>query len=308
MVAGIGRRSTSNSSEFQLLPRSPLDWRLGPVGAARAVSTSSGENAAGLSVVATASGGPAGGVIDIEFVAGHLGLDVTVVGLVTATGDGEVTINDGTGEVRIGGPSAAAALSLLEPGDAVEVRGRVTQDERGLLILADAASIVTLPLTSTASPGSSSDNAAAALGPPIRTSPVPSLIVTSPSPVAVTRPTTVTSSPRWPATNSMSITPPAGPPEAVATTARPATFSPDAVETALAAPTGPSRQSSGERGSSWNSAEFEVDRRTMPATMANRPTEDDVIDIPAAGSPRTTTSWPFTSTSTRQREPACCLL
>jgi hypothetical protein len=100
---------------------------------------------AGLSVVATASGGPAGGVIDIEFVAGHLGLDVTVVGLATATGDGEVTINDGTGEVRIGGPSAAAALSLLEPGDAVEVRGRVTQDERGLLILADAASIVILP-------------------------------------------------------------------------------------------------------------------------------------------------------------------
>ena len=145
MVTGIVRRSTSNSDEFQLLPRSPLDWRLGPVGAARAVSTSSGENVAGLSVVATASGGPAGGVIDIEFVAGHLGLDVTVVGLVTATGDGEVTINDGTGEVRIGGPSAAAALSLLEPGDAVEVRGRVTQDERGLLILADAASIVFLP-------------------------------------------------------------------------------------------------------------------------------------------------------------------
>lgn len=145
MVAGIVRRSTSNSAEFQLLPRSPLDWRLGPVGAASAVSTASGENVAGLSVVATASGGPAGGVIDIEFVAGHLGLDVTVVGLVTATGDGEVTINDGTGEVRIGGPSAAAALSLLEPGDAVEVRGRVTQDERGLLILADAASIVILP-------------------------------------------------------------------------------------------------------------------------------------------------------------------
>jgi hypothetical protein len=84
-------------------------------------------------------------VIGIESVAGYLGLDVTVVGLVTATGDGEVTIDDGTGEVRIGGPSAAEALSLLEPGDAVEVRGNVTQDERGLLIRADAASIVILP-------------------------------------------------------------------------------------------------------------------------------------------------------------------
>jgi hypothetical protein len=68
-----------------------------------------------------------------------------VVGLVTATGDGEVTIDDGTGEVRIGGPGAAEALSLLELGDAVEVRGSVTQDERGLLIQADAASILILP-------------------------------------------------------------------------------------------------------------------------------------------------------------------
>jgi hypothetical protein len=145
MVTGIVRRSTSNSDEFQLLPRSPLDWRLGPAAVTSAASTASDEGVAGLSVVATASRGPAGGLIGIESVAGYLGLDVTVVGLVTATGDGEVTIDDGTGEVRIGGPGAAEALSLLEPGDAVEVRGSVTQDERGLLIRADAASIVILP-------------------------------------------------------------------------------------------------------------------------------------------------------------------
>ena len=157
MVTGIVRRSTSNSAEFQLLPRSPLDLRLGPAGAASAVSTTSGGNIAGLSVVATASGGLAGGVIGIESLADHLGLDVTVVGLVIATGGGEVTIVDGTGEARIGGPSAAEALSLLEPGDAVEVRGRVTQDERGLLIQADAASIVILPggeAAASRSPGS----------------------------------------------------------------------------------------------------------------------------------------------------------
>jgi hypothetical protein len=145
MVTGIVRRSTSNSDEFQLLPRSPLDWRLGPAAVTSAASTASDEGAAGLSVVATASPGPAGGLIGIESVAGYLGLDVTVVGLVTATGDGEVTIDDGTGEVRIGGPGAAEALSLLELGDAVEVRGSVTQDERGLLIQADAASILILP-------------------------------------------------------------------------------------------------------------------------------------------------------------------
>jgi hypothetical protein len=122
-----------------------------------AASTASHEGAAGLSVVATASRGPVGGLIGIESVAGYLGLDVTVVGLVTATGDGEVTIDDGTGEVRIGGPGAAEALSLLEPGDAVEVRGSVTQDERGLLIQADAASIVILPggeAAASRSPGS----------------------------------------------------------------------------------------------------------------------------------------------------------
>jgi hypothetical protein len=100
---------------------------------------------AGLSIAAVASGGPAGGVIGIGSVAAYLGLDVTVVGLVTATGDGEVTIDDGTGEVRIGGSDAAEALSLLEPGDAVEVKGSVVQDERGLLIRADAGSIVILP-------------------------------------------------------------------------------------------------------------------------------------------------------------------
>lgn len=145
MVTGIVRRSTSNSAEFQLLPRSPLDWRLGPAAVTSAASTASDEGLAGLSVVATVSRGPAGGLISIDSVAGYLGFDVTVVGLVTATGDGEVTIDDGTGEARIGGPGAAEALSLLEPGDAVEVRGVVAQDERGLLIRADAASIVILP-------------------------------------------------------------------------------------------------------------------------------------------------------------------
>ena len=145
MVTGIVRRSTSNSDEFQLLPRSQLDWRLGPAPVPTSVSTSPSVGAAGLSNVALPSGRRSSGVMDIDSLAGYLGLDVTVVGLVTATDEGEVTIDDATGEVRIGGSGAAEALSLLEPGDAVEVTGNVAQDERGLLILADPASIVILP-------------------------------------------------------------------------------------------------------------------------------------------------------------------
>ena len=146
LVTGIVRRSTSSSAEFQLLPRSPLDMRVGPAAVATVdPAVPASENGAGVSVVAAGSGGPGDGAIAINSLAGYVGRDVTVVGLVTATADGEVTIDDGTGEVRVGGANAAEALSLLEPGDAVEVKGRVAQDDRGLLILADATSIVVLP-------------------------------------------------------------------------------------------------------------------------------------------------------------------
>jgi hypothetical protein len=146
IATGIVRRSTSNSAEFQLLPRSPLDMRVGPAAVATVdPAITAGENGAGVSVVVAGSGGPDAGAISINSLARYVGLDVTVVGLVTATADGEVTIDDGTGEVRIGGAGAAEALSLLEPGDAVEVRGRVAEDGRGLVILADATSIVVMP-------------------------------------------------------------------------------------------------------------------------------------------------------------------
>ena len=145
MVTGIVRRSTSNSAEFQLLPRSSLDWRLGPAVVASVLSSASDGDVARLSAASQASSGPDGAVTAIESLAGCVGLDVTLVGLVTATSNGELTIDDGTGAVRISGSDAAEALSLIEPGDAVEVRGRVTQDERGIVISVDAASIVVLP-------------------------------------------------------------------------------------------------------------------------------------------------------------------
>jgi hypothetical protein len=75
----------------------------------------------------------------------RLGETVTVAGLVTAVADGTATLSDGTGEIRVGGPDAASAIGVLEPGDAVEVTGVVTQDDAGMLIVADPASIVTMP-------------------------------------------------------------------------------------------------------------------------------------------------------------------
>jgi hypothetical protein len=57
---------------------------------------------------------------------------------------GQASVADGTGEVRIGGAAAAAQISLLEPGDAVEVAGVVVADGIGRLIDVDPISMVTL--------------------------------------------------------------------------------------------------------------------------------------------------------------------
>ena len=151
MVTGIVRRSTSDSSVFQLLPRSPSDFRMGPAvsrsatGSALPVSP----NLGGVSGSAPSSaGGYAGsgsGVIDIADVSSRLGETVTVAGLVTGTADGTATLNDGTGEIRVGGVEAASAIGLLEPGDAVEVTGVVAQDDAGPLLVVDPASIVAVP-------------------------------------------------------------------------------------------------------------------------------------------------------------------
>jgi hypothetical protein len=145
VVTGVVRRSTSDSSAFQLLPRSPLDVRVGPAPEAlAALAAGSG----GLSAMGSASShasAPAAPHVEIAALAGHLGERVTVTGLV-ADSDGErATIDDGTGEVRVGGTDAAGAIALLEPGDAIEVAGTVTQDEAGLLLAADPMLMVTLP-------------------------------------------------------------------------------------------------------------------------------------------------------------------
>ena len=70
---------------------------------------------------------------------------MTISGLVTDTTSATATIDDGTGEVRLGGVAIADALSILEPGDAIEVAGMVQQDGRGLLVEGDAESVIDVP-------------------------------------------------------------------------------------------------------------------------------------------------------------------
>jgi hypothetical protein len=145
-VTGIVRRSTSDSKAFQLLPRTVLDFHLGP--APDALGGAAVQRPAGSSGAASMSLSYAGAAprsVGIDSLAAYLGRSATIAGLVTATTSGTVTIDDGTGEVRVGGHSAATAIEMLEPGDAIEVTGLVQSDDRGLIIEADPDSIIDLP-------------------------------------------------------------------------------------------------------------------------------------------------------------------
>jgi hypothetical protein len=162
LVTGIVRRSTSDPSVFQLLPRSAADLILGPApassgrsAAAAVAGQASGSGAAGASA-------PAGTLVTVSEITGREGETVTVAGLIVGTGPATATLDDGTGRVRLGGTAAADALSLLEPGDAVEVTGLVSRDADGWLIEVDPDLIVTLAAGgsgTTASSERSADNA-----------------------------------------------------------------------------------------------------------------------------------------------------
>ena len=146
VVVGIVRRSTSDSSAFQLLPRMAVDFRLGPSLGTFDPVAPAGTNQAGTSPRSGASSTVLSARnVNIGSLAGYLGRSVTVTGLVTETANGTATIDDGTGQVRIGGPAAAEAVAILEPGDAIEVTGSVREDDLGLFIEADPASVLDLP-------------------------------------------------------------------------------------------------------------------------------------------------------------------
>jgi uncharacterized protein YdeI (BOF family) len=144
VVTGIVRRSTSDSSAFQLLPRSSLDVRLGPAPETLSAlgAVSHGSPAAGTS--GSASAVAASPRVDISALAGHVGESVTISGLVVDSDGERATVDDGTGNVRIGGSGAKEAIALLEPGDAIEVSGVVAQDEAGLIVSVDPLTMITL--------------------------------------------------------------------------------------------------------------------------------------------------------------------
>jgi hypothetical protein len=164
LVTGIVRRSTSDSSVFQLLPRSTADLLLGPAPVASGLSAAAA--AAGQASASGTSGASVDpdALIGVAEIPGREGETVTVAGLIVDTGPATATLDDGTGRIRLGGPAASDALSLLEPGDAVEVTGLVARDAYDWLIEVDPDRIVTLA-------GTGSGAAASSNGPPDGASP-----------------------------------------------------------------------------------------------------------------------------------------
>jgi hypothetical protein len=146
VVVGIVRRSSSNSSIFQMVPRTAADLRLASASSTSSVSAGSARASGSVRVQAAAVTGDSGSAIEIRSADQYVGKTVTVTGLVLDNEGGTATVDDGTGSVRVGGTAAEQAISVLSPGDAIEVTGVVARDAKGLLIDADPESIVDLPV------------------------------------------------------------------------------------------------------------------------------------------------------------------
>jgi hypothetical protein len=153
MVTGIVRRSTSDSDLFYVVPRGAADLRLGPPVPGASVSSQGGPGGSGSDTGQGSTGGAAilggtsdaGGITAVSDLGGLIGREVTVAGLIVAVEGCVAVLDDGTGRVRLGGEAAADAICLLQPGDAVEVSGTVSQDSEGLLVAVDPERILALP-------------------------------------------------------------------------------------------------------------------------------------------------------------------
>jgi len=170
------RRRTDITVRAQI-PTDPPDPTARPA-AIRSSGSSAGEPGNADSSPETAPGR-----IAIAELPQYLDREVTVAGLVTASVGGIVTIDDGTGEVRVGGSSASEALSTVEPGDAIEVTGVVRQDGEGLVVEADPISIIDEPGSRSETQPTASEPAGSSGGAPTPT-PTPPASVT---PAASTR-------------------------------------------------------------------------------------------------------------------------
>jgi hypothetical protein len=130
---------------------------LGPAPAAPRQTAGAAD--AGQAAWSGASGAPATAtdarLTPVSEIPSREGGTATVAGLIVETGPGTATLDDGTGRVRLGGAAASDAISLLEPGDAVEVTGQVSRDADGWLIEVDPDRIAALAGPGSGAAGSS---------------------------------------------------------------------------------------------------------------------------------------------------------
>ena len=147
LVTGIVRRSTSDHRQLQILPRSRADWILGAaVASAGPAATKRSSSGRPLASAATASVASSAGNPQVDDLPAFLHERVTVSGLIVDVAEGFATLDDGTGEVRLGGDEAAGAIASLEVDDAVEVSGMVERDGQGYWIQVDPEGLIVLPL------------------------------------------------------------------------------------------------------------------------------------------------------------------
>jgi hypothetical protein len=117
----------------------------------------------------SAGSSPAPTRVQIASLGDRIGQRVTISGVVTVADGGRAVLDDGTGQVRIGGEAAASRIAGLVPGDAVEAGGLVTLDSDGLLLEVDEMTMVTLPGAGSTA-GEAGSAAASALRPGSRAS------------------------------------------------------------------------------------------------------------------------------------------
>jgi hypothetical protein len=148
-VTGIVRRPypTATDQRFTILPRFPADVRVtgSPGSGAAPASGAGGGGAAAAHMTGPGSPTPLppGRDVDLDALAGALGEQVRVGGLVTELEPNGVRIDDGTasGLVILAG-EAAELITLIEPGDAINASGTVESvDGEFVVVVRDPAGI-----------------------------------------------------------------------------------------------------------------------------------------------------------------------
>ena len=158
-IVGIVRLAYPSSSDKRpsVLPRSGADIRLGAGSGAATAAGSSGSGAAeGGGTGDSAAGVPPSGAgllgvtasapdVDLVELATHVGQTVRVGGLVIDLAVDGFALDDGTdtATVRLAG-AATEALPLIEPGDAINVVGRIERAVDGVSIVVDDPGAITL--------------------------------------------------------------------------------------------------------------------------------------------------------------------